>query len=295
MISPFVPGQRVTLVLVHWNQPARCVETVAAFRAQEAIDVDIVIVDNGSTPEAVERLRSIDAVPVIELGRNAGFGPGANAGWRHWLATGTGEWCAVAPHDALPAPDCLRLILAAVAVRPRAGLVCADVGDGHVPVVDPYFGGMTVPAVATPGWEPAGYPHGTLMVARRACLDEIGVFDERYFSYCEEADLGERARRAGWEVGLVRGARVTNPYLGGGSDVVDYLMLRNTLLLVRKHFGRYKASVRFVIALIHLVRGTVQPAQRPWIFAPAARVRALVDFVAGRFGPPPESIGRRNR
>jgi GT2 family glycosyltransferase len=149
-----------------------------------------------------------------------------------------------------------------------------------------------VPARVQEGWEPAGYPHGTLLLARRACLDQIGLFDERYFAYCEEADLGERARRAGWWVGIVRGARVTNPYLGGGSDVVDYLMLRNTLLLVRKHFGRYRATIRFIIALMHLVRGTVQPSSRPWIFAPAARVRALVDYTRGRFGPPPPSLLR---
>ncbi|MDQ6698475.1 MAG: hypothetical protein M3Z46_13565, partial [Actinomycetota bacterium] len=174
--------------------------------------------------------------------------------------------------------------------HPRAGLACADVGDGQTPVVDKYFGGMTLPAQVREGWEPAGYPHGTLLLARRACLQDIGLFDERYFAYCEEADLGERARRAGWDVGIVRGARVVNPYLGGGSDIVDYLMLRNTLLLVRKHFGRYPATIRFLIALIHLVRGTIAPSSRPWIFAPAARVQALADFSRGRFGPPPASL-----
>ena len=52
------------------------------------------------------------------------------------------------------------------------------------------------------------------MMLRRDCLDEVGLFDERYFSYCEEADLALRARRAGWKVGLVRGARVQNIHLG---------------------------------------------------------------------------------
>jgi len=287
------PAERLTVVLVHWNQPERCRATVEAFRGQDGVDVDIVVVDNGSTPEAVDELRALDDVTLLELGGNAGFGPGANAGLRHWLAERAGEWCVVAPHDALPAPDCLGLLLATLAERPGAGLGCAAVGDGQTPVVDTYFGGMTLPAKVDIGWEPAGYPHGTLMVARRACLEEIGLFDERYFAYCEEADLGERARRAGWEVGLVRGARVVNPYLGGGSDVVDYLMLRNTLLLVRKQFGWYPSSIRFAIALIHLARGLADPSARPWIFAPAARLRALADYSLGRFGPPPASLTNR--
>ncbi len=282
----------VTVVLVHWNQAERCATTVEAFRMQDGVDVDIIIVDNGSAPDQLAALRTIDAVTVIDRGENTGFGPGANAGWRYWLARDGGEWCVLSPHDALPAPDCLARMLAAVDGRPRAGLACADVGDGQTPVVDKYFGGMTMPGGAEDGWEPAGYPHGTLMFVRRACLEEIGLFDERYFAYCEEADLGERARRAGWQVGIVRGARVVNPYLGGGSDLVDYLMLRNTLLLVHKQFGWYPASIRFVIALLHLVRGTIQPSSRPWIFAPAARVRALADFGRGRFGPPPQSLRR---
>lgn len=299
----------LTVVVVHWDQPTRCAATLDAFRGQ-GLPVRFVVVDNGSRPDPVAALRALAAsapdVELVELAMNAGFGPGANAGLRRWLDTpaddaavnghGTTEldaWVALAPHDALPQPGCLRAVLDEVASRPRSGLACADVGDGHVPVVDPYFGGMTVPAKPGSGWQDAGYPHGTLLFARRACLAEVGVFDERYFAYCEEADLGIRARRAGWEVGLIRGARVVNPHLGGRTDEVDYLMLRNTLLLVRSHFGRYHAFMRAVIAIIHLVDGTLRPSRRPWIFAPAARVRALADFARGRFGPPPAGLSAR--
>jgi GT2 family glycosyltransferase len=285
----------LTVVVVHWNQPQRCAATLDAFRASE-VPVRFVVVDNGSDPAAIGALRGAvagrDDVELLELPANAGFGPGANTGLRHWLDTAAGEWVALAPHDALPEPTCVGRVLAEVERRPTAGLACADVGDGLMPVVDPYFGGMSVQAPAGDGWQQAGYPHGTLLFARRACLAEIGLFDERYFAYCEEADLGERARRAGWEVGIVRGAGVRNPHLGGAADVVDYLMHRNTLLLVRDHFGRYHALVRLLIALLHLAIGTAVPSKRPWLFAPAARVRALVDYTLGRFGPPPAGLVR---
>ena len=84
------------------------------------------------------------------------------------------------------------------------------------------------------------------MLLRRACLDEVGVFDERFFSYCEEADLGLRARRRGWKVGLVRGAMVKNLHLGSSVPMVDYLQTRNTLLLVQEMSGWYHALVRAV-------------------------------------------------
>ena len=311
--TAMAPGEPkpMTVVLVHWNQPDRCAATIEAFQDQ-GLPVRVLVVDNGSTPEARARLGEVvrDAsgpVELLELGRNTGFGPAANAGFRRWLAAGSGaglaagsgaglaagsrEWVALAPHDALPAVGTLAALVAAAEARPRAGLACADVGDGETPVFDPYFGGMTVAAQpGASGWETVDYPHGTLLIARRGLLEEVGLFDERYFAYCEETDLGLRARAAGWEVGLVHGVMVHNPSMRSGSPVTDYLMHRNTLLLVREHSGRYHAFIRFCIAIEQLVRSMVQPSYRPWIYSPRGRLRGMADFLRGRFGPPPESL-----
>jgi N-acetylglucosaminyl-diphospho-decaprenol L-rhamnosyltransferase len=282
------------VVLIHWNQPERCLKTVAAFQGQD-VPLRVTVVDNGSEPGAralLARELPYD-VELVETGENLGFGPGANVGLRRWLDRGETEWAVIAPHDALPGAGCLRALVDAVGARPRAGLACADVGDGHTPYLDPYFGGITMPAgddVAPDGWQAADYPHGTLMAVRRACVEQIGIFDERYFAYCEEADLGLKAREAGWEVGIVRTAEVRNPYLASRAAVVDYLMLRNTLLLVRTHFGRYKAFIRCCIALWHIADGKLRPHREQWIFLPRARLRALRDYALGRFGPPPADL-----
>jgi GT2 family glycosyltransferase len=285
----------VRVVLVHWNQPERLAATVDAFLASTGVDVRITVVDNASEPANLAAARAVaeahDAVELLETGANGGFGPGANAGFARFLADpGDGEYVALSPHDALPAPDGLARIVAELDARPDAGLACADYGDGATPVVDPYFGGIPAPATVEEGWEPAGYPHGTLLVARRACLADIGLFDERYFSYCEEADLGLRARHAGWEVGLVRGAIVRNPELHGALPAVSYLQLRNTLLLVREHSGRYHATIRGLLAIGQLVSGLLRPERRGPYFDARARVRAIVDHCRGRYGPPPASI-----
>ncbi len=285
----------LTVVIVHRAQPERCVRTGRAFLDQ-GVSVRLLVVDNGSPPEARACLRAgLPAAEVLELGRNAGFGPAANAGLRRWLDEGeeAGEWVAVAPHDALPDPGCLQRLLAAVAGRPRAGLASAEYGDDAelaLPVVDRYFGGILAPTDRRPGWEDAGHPHGTLLLARRACLEDIGLFDERYFAYCEEADLGVRARAAGWEVGVVWGAVVRNPSMSSEDGVAEYLMLRNSLLLVRDHSGRYPAFIRTCMALGTTIIGTFVPSRRtPW-FDARARWRAIADHLRARYGPPPRSL-----
>jgi len=186
----------------------------------------------------------------------------------------------------------LARLVAECAARPRAGLASADVGDGLTPVVDRYFGAIPAPAVVADGWEPAGYPHGTLMIARRRCLEEVGLFDERYFAYCEEAELALRAKAAGWQVGVVRGAEVRNGHVGNRAAVVDYLQLRNTLLMVREHSGRYHATIRLLIALWDLAQGAMVPAARGPYWAPRARVLAVAHHLRRRYGPPPPEIAR---
>ncbi|HYF46022.1 MAG TPA: glycosyltransferase [Acidimicrobiales bacterium] len=283
----------LTVVVVHRNRPERFRTTVDALRAQ-TVPTRVLVIDTGSEPAARDEVAAMVAErpedELVAAGVNLGFGPGANEGLRRWLATGEATWVGLCPHDALPAPDCAERVLAAVAPRPRAGLASADVGDRLSPVVDRYFGTLFRPAAVDEGWEPVDYPHGTLLFASRACLEDVGLFDERYFSYCEEADLGLRARARGWEIGLVRGARVTNTDLSSSVAVVDYLQLRNTCLLTREHFGRYAAFIRITTALLQLVSQTLRPARRPLVFHARARVRALRDHLRGSYGPPPDDL-----
>lgn len=275
----------LTAVVVHRDRPEECARTVGLLRAQ---GVDrVLVVDNGSAAPP-----QVPDAEVLALGHNAGFGPGANAGLHRWLADGVGEWVLVCPHDAVPAAGCVERLVAAASARPRAGLASAEYGQHEwsgTPRLDPVFGALLGPSTVTEGWEDAGYPHGTLLLARRACLEDIGLFDERYFAYCEEADLGERARRAGWEVGIVRGAVVRNPGQSTGAAVPGYLVTRNTLWLVRWQFGLPKALLQLLVVLWVTV-GAHLGGPPPPCWHPRGRWLGIRDFLLGRSGPPPASL-----
>jgi N-acetylglucosaminyl-diphospho-decaprenol L-rhamnosyltransferase len=281
----------VPVVLIHRNRPDAIGATVAAFRGQ-TVPTSVIVVDNGSDPEVVDRLpRLVGAEAELVLtGRNLGFGPGANVGLRRFLRWGSGAWVALAPHDAIPDPDAIEQLLAAGAAHADVGLVSADVGDGKRPVVQPYLGAIDAEPTVDRGFDESDYPHGTLMLCRRACLDDIGLFDERYFAYCEETDLGLRAARAGWRCGIVRGAMVRNPGMSASIARVAYLQLRNTLLLLREHFGRRQAWFRIAVALLQLPIGAIHPPSRGLHWSPRGRLLGIRDHLRGRYGPPPSSL-----
>ena len=287
----------VYMVLVHRNRGATGRRTIQRFLDQAAtahLDIAMTVVDNGSDPDQLALLRDDlpDEVTIVEAGRNLGFGPGANIGLAHWLASDS-SICLLAPHDARPACGTVGLLVEQLASHPEAGLACADVGDDHIPRVQPWLGPIGeamasgVDSGSLPQWELVDYPHGTLMALARSCVEQIGVFDERYFAYCEEADLGLRAGAAGWKIGLVRGALVENPESNTDAAVIDYLMVRNTLLLLRVHFGLANMVFRIGVVVVEHVVGWWRPNVRGPYHSGWTRFRAVLDAATGRFGPPP--------
>ena len=283
----------VTVVVIHRDRPDSIGGTLDAYRRQ-TVPTRLLVVDNGSDPATRAALPGmIGDAELLDAGANLGFGPGGNLGLRRWLHEQAGPWAAVTPHDALPDPDTLEKILDAVADRPRVGLVSADVGDGARPVVQPYLGTIDAAPEVDEGFDRSDYPHGTLMLVRRACVEEIGLFDERYFAYNEEADLGLRAAAAGWECGVVRGAMVRNPGMSASIERVAYLQTRNTLLMIKEHFGRANVAFRIVVALLQIPVGMVRPSARGLHWSPRGRLLAIRDHLRGRYGPPPPDVGGR--
>ncbi|MEO0493882.1 MAG: glycosyltransferase [Actinomycetota bacterium] len=280
----------ISVVIIHRDRPDAVGRTVTAFRDQ-TVATSIIVVDNGSTAETEAALPAlVGDAELILTGANLGFGPGGNVGLRRWLHHHDTEWVAIAPHDALPDPDTLEVMVDELSGRSEVGLASADVGDDALPVIDPFLGTIDAPPTVESGFEYSGYPHGTLMLVRRACAEEVGIFDERYFAYCEESELALRADAAGWRCGLIRGAMVRNPGMSASIERVAYLQLRNTLLMLREHFGRRHAAFRIVVALIQIPMGLVHAPARGLHWSPRGRLLAIRDHLRKRYGPPPADV-----
>lgn len=279
----------VSLFVVHWNQPAECLATMEALGAQN-IPLDPTVIDNDSKPEAREILeaRLGPEIELIRLDKNRGWGGALNVALKNWLERRTNRFCIISAHDAVPAPECLRLLIEAAEADPRVGIACPQYHDPMIARFSPVRGVIPERVAALPRGvaQPVDAAHGTLMLCRRECLQQIGLFDERYFAYGDEHELGMRARRHGWKVVMVWGAIVTNPGTSTESPLRSYLFARNSLLLVHDYAGWWSASLRAAMILLNTLRLRLQSPRGDFAFSARARFRAVRDYFAGRWGKP---------
>ncbi len=279
----------VSLFVVHWNQPAECIATIETLGAQN-IPLEPTVIDNASKPEALEILetRLGPDVELIRLDKNKGWGGALNIALKSWLERRTNRYCIMSAHDAVPAAECLRVLIEAAEADPRVGIACPQYHDPLIARFSRWRGVVPerVPALPRGVAQPVDAAHGTLMLCRRECLQQIGLFDERYFAYGDEHELGMRANRNGWKVVMVWGAIVTNPGTSTDSPLRSYLFARNSLLLVRDYAGWWSALLRASLILLNTVRLRLRSSRGDFAFSARARFQAVRDYFAGRWGKP---------
>ena len=204
----------VTVVVVNWNGGD---DTAACLRSLASLDPPRprpVVVDNGSTDGSAERIAAdFPDVDLVRSRRNLGFGGGANLGIRQALALGA-DFVWLLNNDAIPAAGTLGALLAETGDR-RVGIVGGVLVDPADPeAVLAWGGGVVSPlAITTPLDGPGRMPdyvEGSCMLIRRGVFESVGLFDERFFFYYEDADLCRRAREAGWRLAVAPGARVAH-------------------------------------------------------------------------------------
>jgi len=204
-------------------------------------DFDVVAVNNGK--------RSIPpraSVRVVSNEANAGFGAAVNQGVR----TSSAPFVAVLNDDAVAEPRWLEAMLEAIEARPDVGMCASQVrlaGDGRLDSAGMLLcldgsskqrGHLESPTTYAHR-EEALLPSGCAALYRREMLEEIGLFDETFFLYCEDTDLGLRARWAAWECLYAPDAVVEHRYshsAGKASALKAYYVERNRLFLAVKNF-----------------------------------------------------------
>lgn len=238
---------RASVVVPVWNGRKWLPGLIGSLRKQTVAPLEIIAVDNGSTDGSLEWLAEhAPEVRVIELGRNTGFAVAANRG----IAAAEGEVIALVNTDIELDPAWLQHALAAL------GDGVGSVATKMVDLSDPgvlYDAGDILRRDGVceqrgrfhrddHRWDPPGEVFAACAGAAvywREALRSVGGFDERFFAYLEDVDLGLRLQLAGWRCAWEPRAVARHAGSGSANQLsrpVASWAERNTLLLVAKAF-----------------------------------------------------------
>ncbi len=293
--------------MVNWNRREllrACLRSLAEQRTERPFDV--VVIDNGSddgSPEMVLEEFSGEKAFRVQLIRNsinAGFCAANNQGF----TASDSEFVALLNNDAEAERGWLEALRTAFQERPDAGmaaskiLVHEDPGRidkaAHLIYLDGQNRGRGTGEIDHGQYdraEEALWPDGCAAMYRREMLDEIGGFDEDFFAYGDDAELGLRARIAGWKCLYVPGAVVRHhrgSTLGVRSARRLELIERNRVLLAAKLFpwsllwlnGAYYAA-RILAGAWWGMRGEGEASRFPGI---AGKITIAMALLRGDLG-----------
>jgi len=234
-----IPGL-VSIIVVNWNGMAYLGECVESALRQSYPSKELVVVDNDSTDGSREWLRENMAgrLLLVEIPRNIGFAGGVNAGIRASL----GEYVALLNNDAVAESNWLSEMVAQSS-DPGVGMVASKIlfydrrnvidKAGHLLYPDGLNRGRGAGDLDRGQFDESGeifFPDGCAALYRRCMLDAVGLFDEQFFAYGDDADLGLRARWQGWKCTYAPAARVYHRHsgsLGKYSPEKAFLVERN--------------------------------------------------------------------
>ena len=233
--GPVRAGPKVTVAVPTLAAGEVLEACLRALESQTVDDFEVVVIDNSGTG----RVRTSNPrVRVIPNQSNVGFGAAVNQAFR----ASTAPYLATLNDDAVADPRWLEMLQADADSHPRTGMFASHVLLAGTAMMD--SAGMLIAADGSSkqreqGGAEALFPSGSAALYRRTMLEEIGLFDESFFLYCEDTDLGLRARWAGWDCRYVPEARVEHRYsysAGRATPLKAYYVERNRLYTIVKNF-----------------------------------------------------------
>lgn len=200
----------VSAIVINLNGARFLDECLDSLFAQTWPEIEVLLVDNGSTDgsAAAAAARHGARIRLLQNQRNEGFARANNQAF----AAASGEWFFLLNNDAVLDPLAIQELMGFVSDKPGVGMLACRIVRYDLPHVFDSAGLLVYPdGVSRPrGWEEKDlgqYDHADEVIApcgsasawRRAMVDDVGGFDESYFAYLEDLDLGVRGQLRGWK------------------------------------------------------------------------------------------------
>ncbi len=271
---------KVSIIILTWNSIDLTLEVLKDINKidTKGLSVETIVVDNGSTDETQEKLRGYKlqnmSFKLIRNKENLGFAEGNNIGMIDALKRGA-DYVLLMNNDVIVPRNLVVQLIKVAKSDKKIGLLAPKMyfakgyefhkerySNKDLGKVIWYAGGMIdwdniysshkgvdeVDKGQYDKQEETDVVNGACALIRKEVIEDIGYLDKKLFLYWEDADLSERARRAGWKIVYTPKTHLWHKVAqasGIGSDLNDYFLTRNRLV-----FGMRYARPRTKLALI---------------------------------------------
>jgi GT2 family glycosyltransferase/glycosyltransferase involved in cell wall biosynthesis len=244
---------RISVVTVTFNACEfieDCVKSILATN-QSGVSLEVVVVDNGSTDGTVELLR--ERYPQLKLLQNDenNYARALNLG----IANSEGEFVVISNNDATVHREWLHGFLEVFQTDEKIGAVQSKIYFAENQLINSvgveeiehfYYRDIGFEEEDSDRYATAAerkYVTGGSVMFRRACLEEVGPWDEDFIMFMEDVDYSVRCREKGWSLWYSPGSILYHQYHGSSShDLCEYFCTRNRFLFVAKHYPLELAS-----------------------------------------------------
>ena len=285
---------RIWVIVLNWNGKEDTLRCLESLKVAEG-DFGIIVVDNGSidgSPAAIAA--RFPDVEVMAFPENTGFARGNNAGIKEAMRLGA-EKIILLNNDVEVEPNVISELdresrhekiglagpLIYTASRrdemwPSVGRICFWIAN--------HRSAKTLDQVRRLKQTEITFLSGCCLLLKRSVIDRIGLLDERFFAYFEEADYCLRARRAGFSLAVADRARIYHKVAAssGGtySGAYAYLFSRSNLLFAAKHLRVWHWPV-FILFFCYrrILKGIFSGAL-------GSTLLGVIDAGRGEFGKP---------
>lgn len=257
---------KVSIVIPNWNGKHLLKVCLSSLKKQTFKDMEIVVVDNGSTDGSADYIKRYFAeVKIVPLDKNYGFAKAVNEG----IKNSKGKYVVLINNDAEVEKSCLEYLIKAIKSHKKVGFVATKMlnfynrkiidsaGDyidnvGHANNIG--MGEKDSEKYNVPGYTFLVTGGGSIF--RREVFERVGFFDEDYFAYFEDVDLCLRSQMQGFKGWFEPKAKIYHIHKATSlrfSSFLEYLQFRNMMITIIKDFPNKLIWSNFNWLLILLV------------------------------------------
>lgn len=257
----------VYIIILNWNGLKDTIECIESLKKNDYPNFQIVVVDNGSDTD-VEQLSRINEIRLIRLSDNIGFSGGNNVGIKYAIEN-KADYVMLLNNDTIVNNDFLSVLINA-SQNYSASLFTPIIKYYSSPE-KVWYGGGSISKFRGSAFDTRDrklqdftkeefveFASGCCILINRKVFEEIGLWDENYFLYLEDADFCKRSIDAGHLILLVPASQILHK-VGSStsekhSEVPLYYMTRNRLYFTRKFFPRYLLIVSLYLFFTMLIK-----------------------------------------